>query len=447
MFLYYIKKMAFYNSGVKSNVYDPVLTLENNRVEWQLPRGALFLSSLRLHNLGATIGTADTQWNKKGGILSYIKNITLYDGSVVLDQLREVAPYMAFKNYNKANRNNVGLEILKVGHQIGYLQNSTHGGQIVEAYQAPEVKQTTGTTSRFAVDLRRVLPFLRNSQFLPSMIYKNLRLVVEFNVDALSTLHDASHIGDLTTLQDSLLVVDELVNESVVAQAMKQYKGVSFSAIEHDAFQLPADAQITGEDQSSERTTSTILHGFQGKFCNRLLMFASPVSTLACANADNTLISAGKLRAVANLNENIQIRLNGANMFGGQGINQTSEKLAMLHDTWGMCDHAPGSELIGVFSNDSANPVGLASAEYTHDITNSNSYFGCFIRDRVESLQVDYTATQFIPAGAGFPQVIGNGVQQAQDLVLGGQAQQVNVYAEVRKSVLVNGDNYSVIYN
>ena len=439
--------MAFYNSGVKSNVYDPVLTLDNNRAEWQLPSGALFLSSLRLHNVGAVIGTADTQWNKKGGIFAYIKNITLYDGSVVLDQLREVGGYMAFKNYNKANRNNVGQEILKLGHQVGYLQNVTHGGQITEAYQAPEVKQTAATTSRYAIDLRRCLPFLRNSQFLPSMLYKNLRLVVEFNKDALSTLHDGSNIAELTTLTDSLLVVDELVNESVVAQAMKQYAGVSFSAIEHDAFQLPADAQIVGADQESSRTTSTILHGFQNKFVNRLLMFASPVSSFACANLDNTLISAGKLRAVAVPNENIQIRLNGMNMFGGTGINQTSEKLSMLHDTWGICDHAPGSELIGVFSNDHTNTAGLASATYTHDITNSNSYFGCFIRDRVESLQVDYSATQFIPAGAGFPPVLANGIQQAQDLALGNQPLQVNVYAEVRKSVLRDGDNYRVVYN
>ena len=391
--------------------------------------------------------SADTQWNKKGGVLSYIKNITLYDGSVVLDQLRQVAPYMAFKNYNKANRNNVGQEIIKVGHQVGYLQNNTHGGQIVEPYVAPEIKQTTATTSRYAIDLRRLLPFLRNSQFLPSMIYKNLRIVIEFNVDALSTLFDATNIGSLSTLKDSLLVVDELVNENVVAQAMKQYKGVSFSAIEHDAFQLPADTQITGAGQSSERTTSTILHGFQGKFVNRLLMFASPVSQLACANGDATLISSGKLRAIANPDENIQIRLNGMNMFGGQGINQSSEKLAMLHDTWGICDHAPGSELIGVFANAAGNIIGLASDEYTHDITNSNSYFGCFLRDRVESLQVDYTTTQFVPVGAGFPQVIGNGVQQAQDIALGAQPQQVNVYGEVRKSVLVDGDNYRVIYN
>lgn len=441
--------MAFYNSGVKSNVYDPILTLNNNRAEWQLPEGSLFLSSLRLHNVGASIGVANTQFNKKGGVWAYIKNITLYDGSVVLDQLREVGAFMAFKNYNKANRNNVGQEILKVGHAIGFLQNGTLGGQVAEAYQAPEIKQTTATTSRFALDLRRCLPFLKNSQFLPSMLYKNLRLVIEFNTDVLSTLHVGTNIASLATLTDTLLVVDELVNESVVAQAMSQYQGVSFSAMEHDAFQMVPNAAIVAAGGSATATTSTILHGFQGKFVNRLLMFASPVSSLASANAANaTLISSGKLRAVANADEVIQVRLNGMNMFGGTGINSTGEKLGMLHDTWGMCDHAPGTELIGVFSNLSTNAAGLASAAYTQDLTNSNSYFGCFIRDRVESLQVDYTQTQFIPVGAGFnPVVPGNGIQELQDIVLGNQAQEVNVYAEVRKSVLREGMNYRVIYN
>jgi len=442
--------MAFYNSSIKTNVYDPILTLNNNRAEWQLPSGSLYLSSLRIHNLGAflTAGGA-IKWNTKGGIYSYIRNITLYDGSVILDQLRNVSEYMAFKNYNKANRNNVSIEKIKKGHSYGFTVGNTDGGVIENAWESKDITANVATTPRYCLDLRDVLPMLRNSQFLPGQLYQNLRLVIEFKRDTLSTLQDNTSITNLSTLTDTLLVVDELVNEQAVQQALTQYQGVAFSAIENDAFVVQADGTVNAATTSSTNTTSTILHGFQDKFVNRLLMFVSPMTALASvgvAGGTGVLTSGGALRAARLNGEIIQLRLNGANMFGGTGISSSAEKLAMLHDTWGMCNHAPGTELLGLFSQRTT-AQGISSPEYVADMMNSNSYFGCFIRDRIGSLQVDITQTQYIPTGSAFPQAIDNAIQNNQDIMLGGQAQQVNVFGEVRKSIMVEGSNYRVLYN
>lgn len=442
--------MAFYNSSVKTNVFDPILTLDNNRAEWQLPAGSLYLSSLRLHNLGAFLSAgAPIKWNTKGGIYSYIRNITLYDGSVILDQLRNVSEYMAFKNYNKANRNNVSLEKIKKGHSYGYTVGNTDDGTINNAWESKSITADRETTPRYALDLREVLPMLRNSQFLPGQLFQNLRLVIEFKRDRLSTLQDNTSMTNLTTLTDTLLVVDELVNDAVVQQALTQYQGVAFSAIENDAFVVQANALVNAANTSATDTTSTILHGFQDKFVNRLLMFVSPMTALAAvgvAGGTGVLTSGGALRAARLNGEILQVRLNGANMFGGTGISTSAEKLAMLHDTWGMCNHAPGTELLGLFSQETT-ADGISSPEYVADMMNSNSYFGCFIRDRIASLQVDITQTQYIPVGSAFPQVIDNAVQFNQDIMLGGQAQQINVFGEVRKSIIVEGSNYRVLYN
>ena len=441
--------MAFYNNSVKTNVYDPIFTLSNSRVEWQMPAGSLYLSSLRIHNLGAHLSAgAAVNWNKKGGIFAYIRNITLYDGSVVLDQLRNVDQYMSFKNYNKANRNNVSLGKIKKGHSQGFTMGSDANGQVREAWATKKVTASESTTPRYCLDLREVLPMLANSQFLPGQLFHNLRLVIEFKRDNISTLHDNTNIGSLVTLTDTLLVVDEIVNEDVVVQALSQYKGVAFSAIEQDAFIIQADGLVTGSGTSNTATTSTILHGFQDKFVNRLLMYVSPTTILSAvdhASGTGTLVSSGGLRAARLNKEVIQLRLNGANMFGGVGLNSSAEKLSMLHDTWGMCDHPTGSELLGVFSTRSA--TGIAGAVYRADLVNSNSYFGCFIRNRVASLQVDITQTQYVPVGSTVPQPHTNAIQNDQDFMLGAQPQQVQVFGEVRKSIIVEGTNYRVLYN
>tara|TARA_R110000744_G_scaffold40074_1_gene90930 strand:- start:2773 stop:4119 length:1347 start_codon:yes stop_codon:yes gene_type:complete len=443
------KRMAFYNSGVKTNIYDPVMTLSNNRVEWNLPADSMYLSSLRIHNIGAFATGGVAAWNKKGGIFSYIRNITLYDGGVILDQLRFVGEYMSFKNYNRANRNNVGMEIVKKGHQQGFILNNEDDGTLDEAYTAPAINTAEGTTSRYCIDLREVLPMLRNSQFLPGQLYRNLRVVVEFDVDSLKTLHDNTQIATLSSLTDSLLVVDELVNAQVVQQAMTSYAGVSFSAIEYDGYSInptAVPALVAGGQNTA--TTSTTLTGFHGKFVNRLLMYVAPTTALAAvgvAGGTGVLTSYGKFRAARLNAESIQVRLNGSNMFAPP-LADSAQKLALLHDTWGICDHPPMSHEMGVFSL-RAKGQGLASDNYVADMVNSNSYLGMFIRDRVETLQLDITQTQFIPVGSANPQVIDNAIGNNQDILLGGQTQQVNIFGEVRKSILVQGDNYRVIYN
>ena len=256
--------MAFYNSGIKTHVFDPILTLNNNRVEFQLPEGALYLSSLRIHNFGATMATAGAKLNNKAGIYSYIRNITLFDGSVVLDQLRSCSQWMAWKNTNRANRNQIGLDALKKGSDLGVILDATNEGKCAFPYPVPGVGITNNSSSRYTLNLREVLPFLRNTQYVPSMVFKNLRIVIELEIDTNSTLETNTNVASLVTLTDSLLVCDEVVNQQVVQQAINNWQGVSFSCIELDSFLSPSDTAVTAAGLSNVGKTSVILHGFAG---------------------------------------------------------------------------------------------------------------------------------------------------------------------------------------
>lgn len=286
------------------------------------------------------------------------------------------------------------------------------------------------------------------------MVFKNLRIVIELEIDPNSTLETNTNVSTLTTLTDSLLVCDEVVNQKVVEQAINNWAGVSFSCIELDSFLSPANAEVTTVGGSNVGKTSVILHGFAGKFVNRIMLMAVPTSTTALVETAR-LISAGGCRAVANPGEVIQIQLNGQNMFPGAGVSAPNQKTAMLHDTWGMFSCPPGSNLPGTFFQGIAgNQIGAAA--FQRQMISANGWFGCHIRNRVDSLQVDYSRLQYIPTAMPLPIVAGNAEGQDADITYMGApaghpsvgGQNIMVFAEIRKSVIMgpNG-SYRVVYN
>ena len=102
------------------------------------------------------------------------------------------------------------------------------------------------------------------------------------------------------------------------------------------------------------------------------------------------------------------------------------ERLAKLTDTWGTMNAFPGSS-----------DVGLLNAQYTiaGDIlpyVSRFDYFGCSVGDEVLELQLDYSRT-------GTAVTNGNAASN--------QALQLNVFAEVLKSVSVGGGGkYTIAY-
>ena len=95
-----------FSVNVEQNELDPEFHNGKSHTEFRLSDlNTTYLSSMRLANLCVYSGTntANKPYNNACGVKSFIRNITLYDGSVVLAQLNNAAPYLAFKGINRNN--------------------------------------------------------------------------------------------------------------------------------------------------------------------------------------------------------------------------------------------------------------------------------------------------------------------------------------------------------
>jgi hypothetical protein len=145
--------MSFYTSSIHSQQIDPRLDQSNQRAEFRFDEDTVYLSNMRLLNVGITATQGD--YNKGAGVLSVIKNIQLLDGAgQVLDQLRKVDRYGAFINYNKANDSNKSINTFLKQHNLGYEVGNIDDSTVPEnikvrtPFTNPKFDTTLATTKR-----------------------------------------------------------------------------------------------------------------------------------------------------------------------------------------------------------------------------------------------------------------------------------------------------------
>ena len=421
-----------YNSSIRSRLLEPVLDLTNDRVEWRFAANELYKTNMRLMNLGF-VGADGSTLNSKAGILAMIEEITLYDNNQILDTIRPAYNYLAFKSNLVSNRKQIAKKTMLTGSQK--TSCSTFGGILDHMIKPTEITDTEATTGNFSLNLRDLLPICRATDYLPTQVFKNLRLVIVFRATDTSLLATTPAALPGTTKPNPLLAVDMVNNPAVVDSVLKSFRGVGFNAIEYDSFVDSADATGAGK----QTTTTKRLFGLDNKYVNRVLVYRSPTRAADMAN-EETLISSGRVRAIANVNPTYQISLNGSNMFVNS-ITETAEVTAMCHDTWGQFATSAISNKFGSFGFSDADllpsPSVAASAAYAIEALSSDGYFGCMVQSRVQSLEVSLGRLQkTVPANA-----------VGADSVYS-QTQLVNIWAEVRKSVVIDKDlGYVIIYN
>jgi len=423
-----------YNSSIRSRLLEPVLDLADDRIEFRFAANELYKTNMRLMNMGY-VGSAASDLNPKAGILAMIEEVTLYDNNQILDTIRPAYNFLSFKSNLVSNRKQIGMKTTLVGS----LKNTstTEIGQLSNILAPPPVTEDSTTTGNFTINLRDILPICRASDYMPTQVFKNLRLVVVFKKGVTTVLTQDITAAEGTTKANPLLAVDMVNNPSVVADVLKSFRGVGFNAIEYDSFTDGANSSAAG----IQTTVSKRLFGLDNKFVNRMLIYRSPLRVADLIDEDSQLISAGLVRAIANVAPTYQISLNGSNMFVNS-ITESAEVTAMTHDTWGQFATSIVSNKFGTFgyTDDggvTAEPVSAATVGYADSNTSSDGYFGCMIQNRIQSLEVSVGRFQrSAPAAA-----------VNADSVLN-QTQLVNIWAEVRKSIVVDAKlGYVVIYN
>ena len=373
------------------------------------------------------------------GILSLFKNVRLMDGSKELSSLRNADKYLAFKNLNQPNEKMQNIN--DILHKSRGSQELYVDGSIRQSGEGSNAITTVANKSdeHFGyVDLRLILPLLSNLQALDTMVFKNLRLVIEYNSDPrLVTSKDNVTV----TVNQPTLVADEVINQDKMNMLRKASLGnFVWNEIEHDVFIIPAFTVVHGGLDSYEQVQdiSGVINGFDNKYVSRML-FIKNATDLAKHYAGNNLQDIGAQCSLSQFKEEINVRLQGANLFSGEGLKNDAFKQMLLEETFGPITIPPFGALqsVGLDPHSTGSFVNRNGTGVCGSLTEAPagvgeySYIGFSIENKAKSLQIFYKRT---------------GVKD-QDLVpdtsLG---LDMNIYAEIRKSININNGGYVISY-
>lgn len=377
--------MSFYSSGqVKSEIVEPSVDSSRNRSEFRLPKGDL-LPNLKLCNVGLA-GSANVPYNPAVGGLSCIRNLYLYDGKVELQSVRAFNDYKAFHNLRNDNRNNSEVRRYTEKTEIGYANRYDLANKerrvvvkdpIAVGISAADVPAGSG---KAFLDVSECMNFLKGIPVLSSSVFKNLRLVVEFESDNRKMItadnKDATVAAAGTTRP--LLVVDRVEDESVAASLRARM--ANFQFVVHERDRIPVKAITAG----ASATTARRILGFNNKNVQRIAIrksFNNPASNFA----SNAVQGYGPYNSVNGLSERYQVVLNGRSLFPRDGLPGDNRALAHLNDTYGSFNMPDGA-------NSNYNVTDI-DAYTLPSLAGNLDFFGTFIGEQVQDLRIEYSRT------------------------------------------------------
>lgn len=409
--------MSVYNSNISTKIVDPVYDKSNFRTEFRLPAGEVYLSNMRLGNYG--LNTTSPTLPGTGAFC--MQSIQIYDGNQLLDQVLEATLVKNFEAYNNTNDSNLSVECTLSRNAMGYLpvgNQTKQGGQNIPDPNDIEIVAASADNQgsrRAWLSLKNFLPFLGASLYVPSTIFKNLRIVINWKSD----LGDRKNLirnanDDVDTYEDTFLIVDQMNNDQAVDKASKAYKGVVYKCIEHDSVYVP---QINPPaDGILQQDNKFLVNGFNNKSVSSFRVTQTPLQqdTWRFNNINEGFSNQG---SVAQWGTEYQFRVNGSNKLPRNGYDRRNQRLAQLTDTYGICNLP--------FLNYTYIPALYPILPY--DVNGELDYTGCNIDDRVNELIVEMKRTGV----AGNPKL--------------NQALRLNMFGEVTKAVSLNKDGSYVV--
>ena len=489
--------MSVFSNSVRSTIIDPDFS-SDRRVSFRLAnRGESWMPTMRIGNMGLQ---KDAQNNNKYqfavGSAAVVDRIQLMDGNEPLDSLRNVGNWLAFQNSIRSNSQNTNVFNQMVGGSVGWANGAT--GELLSndpKYVREGSEDTLGT-----LDLRTVFPLLNNISHLSTKLFKNLRIVVEYHVDTRALVKAQTPADLIAGLKKSqpILIVDEIIDEALIASLDKQLQFASWTAIEHDQVSVPAVGGITAASAvatSAVQNSNFRINGFTDKTVGRLMIskvyqdLANYVydSSDAGDNSSTSMKAYSQLGSKALHKEAFNIRVNGRNVLAGAGVDTPASMAMLCADVWGElnCCHGQITESVGLdtkYDLTQTNTQGAANvpaggkppsnfvgvnktfprilsnggvkaaggATWTTNptaesgvFTGNSSWIGVGVHDRVSEMSVNLTRT-------GTPTSVRTPGTRATDQPVASagnyQALNLHLFAEVQKRLVVNGGDYKIVY-
>lgn len=426
--------MSVYNANLLTRIHDPVFDRQNFKTEFRLDAvDSVYLSNMRLINMGIQT-SGNNVFNGATGAFC-IDSIQLYDGNVLLDQILQATIWKTFKNLNNTNDENMSVESELSRTTLGYMAtgsatfNSANGKYEpdgVVAQVIPDRTTSSSTAETAWLSLKELMPFLGSSLYLPTRVFKNLRLVINWvNPEQLKNLV-VNRTQTLNTYAETALVVDEMVSPELNDVVAKEYKGVAWRPIENDRIYVPP---ITGLATNETRVQDNkfLVNGFNNKTLNRLTCVQTPTDSTTWTNPAQTATKfGGNQISVSQWENQFQFRVNGSNKLPRDGYTKKNQRLAQLTEAWGEFNLVPTANFTYV---PNMKPL-VADGSLTQESLGRVDYTAVEINERVNELQLLYKRT---------------GVEGADNEILN-QALYLNLFGEVNKVLEVNGDSYTIKY-
>ena len=399
-----------YNSDITTRVLEPS-NHSNGRTEFRLDNNSCYLSNLRLINVGGT--TNDGAYaNQAEGPRCVIKQIELYSGNQLLDQIVNFNQWDVFRSMTSSNDSQLSKRQALRQTEWGFV--AAGQAEWADPDTDPDPAQasvkvtklfTQGASNLPAVaDLKKtawvslqdVFSFLASSIHLPTGILKDLRLVVIYNnlaeMNKLSTRNDQAAFAPTRPL----LVADEVNPGPMFDSFVSSYKGVNYTPVEGDRVIQPAIDNTQMADDGTrpnqlEKNSNNLMNGFNNKYVEKLVImfqgtdantWINPISAGAGggagANYNNALV--GALGSSNQWRQRVQVRVNGANKIPRMGLEGKNRTLAMLADHYG-----------GYVNSQASNWVNIQDRVEVTTLDPSFGNYVCVpIEENVSELQISY---------------------------------------------------------
>jgi len=381
--------MTFYSDGkMKTEIVDPHYYGENDRVEFRLDRGTI-LSNLKLANFGLSSGAVANNgvYNFDGGVTSLIRNIHLYDGRVVLQSMLRANEHYAMDQSLKSNSVNGNVERFTKRHVMGYaldVQSRNADMRDIDILNfgtdlsIPQNDSDTNT-NKGIIQLRELLPIVSKLPCLPSSVFKQLRLVIEYEKDARKFLTDLTNQATVKTTKP-VLIVDRVVDDATESKLIAQLDDFEFP--NYEFVNVSANAITAGRQKIEKRTLA-----FNNKFLQRLRLKVNYLDPSNDFNV-NAQRHRGSTGGSFNVNNReVQYRVNGANVLPRGGIDGDNRRLALYNDTYGDVN------MTLMEAQPYVNSIGIASGSinFGDSFIGTKDYDGVYIGQNIEELQLSFS--------------------------------------------------------
>ena len=412
--------MSFYSdSNVSTRYLDPKIYTENARCSFELDSNeAAYLPNLRLLFVGL-VSDGNTDYNRLLGSLGLIKNARLLDGKTVLCSANEHQFYQGFQNINTTNEKNQSVDSSQVCSGLGFtVDGSTR--KVTRIAKKLLANTAINTTNSSTLDLRNIFPMLNSVSHLPTAVFRNLRIEIEFDANQASQiLMDTANT--ITTLRP-VLAADVIENPKLVDSMNSKLTNASWLEIEHDLFVIPSQA-ATAVNQGATQNVNVKINGFNNKHLERLLIVKEIQNASKELSTTTVQGLGGRFSSQACFRQKVQFRVNGGNLLPRQGIVGNNERLAYIVEAFGDCSAYIGSNQYG----------GNNDAELTdaRALLGQVDYIGVYVGQPISDLQINYSRVAL------------------EDTTLKSattDALNAHCYGEIRKQLIIGNGGYTIQY-